>query len=75
MDDLRYGIAVPYLRAWRLKRLLSQAELARRARVSTPVISRGEQGQRIKVTKAAKLARVLGVDRTALLNGHGLADE
>ena len=65
--DLRNGIAVPHLRAWRQYRLYTQSELAHRANVSRGTVIAGEQGRRIQVIKAARLARVLGIDRQHLV--------
>lgn len=64
--DLRYGVALPHLRAWRRYRVLSQAELARRSRVSRNTISAAEAGASIRIPNAARLARVLRVSREML---------
>lgn len=67
--DMRRGLAVPQLRAWRIHRALTQLELARRARVSHGTISSGENGGRIQPVKLARLARALGVERRDLIDG------
>jgi DNA-binding XRE family transcriptional regulator len=54
-------VRLPYLRDWRLHRLLTQAELAKAACVSAPTIIRAERGEPIFALNAAKLARALGV--------------
>jgi transcriptional regulator with XRE-family HTH domain len=61
-------VTLPHLRAWRLSRLLSQAELARRARLTPETISRAENGRRITVVTARRLARALKIEREALLS-------
>lgn len=66
--DLRNGIAVPYLRAWRQVRLMTQAELAQRARVNRNTVIAGEAGKRIRVINVVRLARALKVDRLALVS-------
>ncbi len=68
-QDYRRGISLPALRAWRRARLLTQAELARRARVARETVSAAERGQPVKITTAARLARALGVERPALVEG------
>jgi transcriptional regulator with XRE-family HTH domain len=54
-------LTVPYLRHWRLHRLMSQSQLVKASGVSAPTIIRGEQGKLIYALSAAKLARALGV--------------
>lgn len=65
--DLRRGVTAPALRLWRTRRVLTQAELARRAHVSRGTIIAAEHGRRIQVPKAARLARALGVTRETLV--------
>jgi transcriptional regulator with XRE-family HTH domain len=55
------GITVPYLNAWRATRGLSQVELATRADLSLSTVSRTEQGGKVSLPNAVKLARALGV--------------
>lgn len=66
-QNLRNGVVLPALKAWRLRRVLSQDELAARARVARGTIQRAEHGLPVKVTTAARLARVLRIEREALL--------
>jgi DNA-binding XRE family transcriptional regulator len=54
-------VTVPYLRHWRLHRLMSQSQLVKASGVSAPTIIRGEQGKLVYALSAAKLARALGV--------------
>jgi transcriptional regulator with XRE-family HTH domain len=65
--DFRQGLAVPYLRAWRAARVLTQDELAAKAGVSVGTISAGEHGRPIQIPNIARLAKALGVDRVALV--------
>jgi transcriptional regulator with XRE-family HTH domain len=60
-------ITLPHLRAWRLSRLLSQAELARRAHLTPETISHAETGRQVSVITAGRLARALRIEREALL--------
>jgi DNA-binding XRE family transcriptional regulator len=56
------NLYLPHLRAWRLHRLLSQTELARRSLVSRPTILRAEKGKGpIGALTAERLAQVLQV--------------
>ncbi len=54
-------IHIPYLRHWRLHRLLSQSQLVKASSVSAPTIIRAERGELVTALSAAKLARALGV--------------
>ena len=54
-------IRIPYLRHWRLHRLLSQSQLVKASGVSAPTIIRAERGELVTALSAAKLARALGV--------------
>jgi len=65
--DFRRGVQVRYLRAWRMHRLLSQAELSDRARLSVQGISAAEHGGRVRLGTLSRLAQALGVDREALV--------
>ncbi len=58
--DLRYGVVVPHLGAWRLARGISQAKLARYARLSRETVRAAELGRPIRRTHVAVLARVIG---------------
>jgi DNA-binding XRE family transcriptional regulator len=54
-------VQIPYLRQWRLHRLMSQSQLVEASGVSAPTIIRGEQGKLVYALSAAKLAKALGV--------------
>jgi transcriptional regulator with XRE-family HTH domain len=54
-------LTVPYLRHWRLHRLMSQSQLVKASGVSAPTIIRGEKGELVSALSATKLARALGV--------------
>jgi len=54
-------VRIPYLRHWRLHRLISQSQLVKASGVSAPTIIRAEQGKPVYALSAAKLARALGV--------------
>jgi transcriptional regulator with XRE-family HTH domain len=73
--NLRNGVVLASLRAWRLHRVLSQDELAARARVARGTIQRAEHGLPVKVTTAARLARALRIPREALLSLASLDKE
>lgn len=73
--DLRYGVVLPTLRAWRLHRMISQDELAERAHVARWTVQRAEQGLPVKVTTAARLARALRVEREVLLRSTLPSDQ
>jgi transcriptional regulator with XRE-family HTH domain len=55
------NVALPYLRHWRLHRLLTQAQLATLSGVSTPSIIRVESGKPAAALTAIRLARALSV--------------
>jgi transcriptional regulator with XRE-family HTH domain len=66
--DYRRGLTLPYLRAWRLARVLTQGELAERAGVSLGTVSNAEHGQPVQIPNIARLAKALGIDRVTLVN-------
>ena len=67
-SDLRYGIPVPYLRQWRIYRVMEQAELAEKAGVSRLTVVKGEQGLPLRLTTIRKLAHSLGLSREDLVH-------
>jgi transcriptional regulator with XRE-family HTH domain len=67
-SDYRYGLAVPYLRAWREARVLTQDELAEKSGVSAATISAAERGRSIQIPKIGRLAKALGIDRVTLVH-------
>jgi DNA-binding XRE family transcriptional regulator len=66
-SDFRYGVQVPYLKAWRMYRVLTQIELADRAHVHANTIRAAEGGRGVQITKIGKLSKALGVDRHTLV--------
>ena len=60
MEDERRR-PVPYLRAWRLHRLLKQVELAEKAGVGEQTVIRLEKGARANELTMHKLAKALEV--------------
>lgn len=54
-------ISLPYLRAWRLHKLLTQDELAKAAGVGQATVPRAENNNPVNAITAARLARALGV--------------
>jgi DNA-binding XRE family transcriptional regulator len=66
-SDYRRGLAVPYLRAWREARILTQDELAVKSGVSAATISAAERGRAIQIPKIGRLAKALGIDRVTLV--------
>ena len=60
------GIPVPHLKAWRLRKLLKQEELAERADVSRPTIQRGERGETLSIDNVKKIANALGISNEEL---------
>jgi transcriptional regulator with XRE-family HTH domain len=68
--DLRYGVVTPHLQEWRTARGLSQAALARRAKISRETVRGAELGRPIRRTHLAVLARVLGIELQRLLESQ-----
>ena len=66
-EDFRRGVRVPYLRAWRMYRLLSQLELSALARLSVPGISLAENGGKVRLSTLIRLAAALDLPRDALV--------
>jgi transcriptional regulator with XRE-family HTH domain len=61
------AVEVPYLRAWRLERLLTQGQLAELAGVGRSSITAAENGGRLGLLTISRLAKALGISRTQLL--------
>jgi transcriptional regulator with XRE-family HTH domain len=62
----RIRVALPYLRAWREERVLTQDELSERSKVSKSTIVRVERGEVAIVSTVGKLAAALGLTREQL---------
>lgn len=54
-------LVLPYLRAWRLHKLLTQDELAKAADVGRATVPRAESHNPVNAITAARLARALGI--------------
>jgi transcriptional regulator with XRE-family HTH domain len=66
------GVRLPRLRETRVRRLLTQAQLARRAEVAVSTLSRLEQGHTpAELATVARLAAALGVPPEALMGPPG----
>ena len=63
-------LTLPRLRAWRLKKVLSQEDLARSAGVGVSTVIRAEQGSRVNFATIRRLAQALGLSSEQLLNGE-----
>ena len=66
MPSPRSRLALPYLRAWRLARLLTQQQLATASTVGVATIIRAEQGGPVNAITAARLAAALEVSTRQL---------
>lgn len=55
------GLALPHLSAWRIARVMSQAELADKAGVSRGTITRAERGEIVSFENVRKIADALSV--------------
>lgn len=60
---------MPGLRAARERALLTQAALAKAAKVSVVTIVRAEQGHPVQLSTIRAIAEALGVEPAALLGG------
>lgn len=55
------NVRLPYLRHWRIERLMPQTQLASAAGVAVSTIVRAEAGTPVHALTAGRLARALGV--------------
>lgn len=63
------GIALPYLRAWRLRRLLTQAELIEKSGVSRTTVVRAESaGGSVSIANIRRLADALSLTPDELVH-------
>ncbi len=70
MAEYVRGKPLPYLRAWRLEKLMGQAELARAAGVTKGTMARAERGDEVvSFANIRKIAEALGISTDELLNG------
>lgn len=70
MAEKTRGLPLPHLRAWRIKKLVGQSELADRAGLARATVTRAERGDAVvSFTNIRKLADVLGISADDLLSG------
>lgn len=62
------SIAVPYLRAWRIERGLTQGQLADKAGVGRSSITNTENGGKVSPLTISRLAKALGITQAQLLD-------
>lgn len=63
------GLPLPHLRAWRIKKLIGQSELADKAGLARATVTRAERGDTVvSFANIRKLAGVLGISPDDLLN-------
>lgn len=69
MAEYVRGKPLPYLKAWRIEKLMGQAELARAAGVTKGTVARAERGDEVvSFANIRKIAAALGVSTDDLLN-------
>ena len=71
MATRQLGVALPSLRAWRLRKLLNQRELAERAHVGRSTIIRAESGGTVSLANVRRIAQALEVDPAQLMAEEG----
>lgn len=68
MAEYVRGRPLPYLKAWRMTKLLGQAELARKCGLSKGTLARAERGDEVvSFANIRKLAEGLGISTDELL--------
>lgn len=74
MERVR-GVELPYLRAWRIHKAISQSELIERSGLARSTIARAETGKEVvSFPNIRKLADVLGVSPEQLMRVDPEAD-
>ena len=69
MAEYVRGKALPYLKAWRMHKLMGQAELARVAGVTKGTMARAERGDEVvSFANIRKIAEALGISTDDLLS-------
>ena len=69
MAEYVRGRPLPHLQAWRLSRLLAQAELAEKAGIAKSTLARAERGDAVvSFANIRKLAKALDIAPDVLLN-------
>jgi DNA-binding XRE family transcriptional regulator len=61
MAATKNSVVLPYLRQWRAKHLLTQVQLAERAKLNPWTVTRAEGGAPISILSAERIARSLGM--------------
>lgn len=67
MPVSRNSVLLPHLRAWRVKALMTQAQLAKAAGVDTWTVGRAEAGKSVAPLTVERLARALGISSKDLI--------
>lgn len=68
MAEKARGLPLPHLKAWRVKKLIGQSELADRARLARATVTRAERGDEVvSFANIRKLAEALGISPDELL--------
>lgn len=67
MAERTLGVEVPRLHEWRVRRLMTQEQLAEAAGVSRFTVQRAERGERVSFGNVRKLAGALGIGADELL--------
>jgi transcriptional regulator with XRE-family HTH domain len=69
MAEYVRGRPLPYLKAWRMEKLMGQSELARAAGVTKGTMARAERGDEVvSFANIRKIADALGISTDDLLN-------
>jgi transcriptional regulator with XRE-family HTH domain len=69
MAEKMRGLPLPHLKAWRIKKLIGQSELADRAGLARGTVTRAELGnQVVSFANIRRLAEVLGISPDELLS-------
>lgn len=69
------GVPLPHLAAWRRYVALTQSELAERADVSRPTITRAERGEPVSLPNVRAIAEALGITVQKLYRAPEETDE
>jgi transcriptional regulator with XRE-family HTH domain len=64
------GVKLPRLREWRIKRLMTQGELAKMAEVTRGTVIRAEKGEIVGFANVRAFAKALNVEPDQLQEGE-----
>lgn len=68
MAEKARGLALPYLRAWRVKKFIGQTELAEKTGLARATVTRADRGDEVvSFANIRKLAEALGITPDELL--------